>query len=78
MTNGADHRRGFFPDARTTMEVQAATEMISNPSTEFEFRKPVKNSPATGRSKSSGRDGHRTKWQTEGYEVKLPSALRVR
>ena len=65
---GAD----FFPDASDEFEVQAATEMISNPSAEFEIRKLVKKFSGDWPKEISGvmvieRSGNR-----EGYEVKLP------
>lgn len=62
----------FFPDASDEFEVQAAAEMISNPSVEFEFRKLVKKFSGDWPKQISGvmvieRNGNR-----EGYEVKLP------
>ena len=65
---GAD----FFPDASDHFEVQAATEMVSNPSKEFEIRKLVKKFSGDWPKEISGvmaieRDGGR-----EGYQVKLP------
>jgi thiol:disulfide interchange protein len=62
----------FFPDASEDFEVQAATEMIPNPSVEFEFRKLMKKFSGDWPKEISGvmvleRNGNR-----QGYEVKLP------
>ena len=62
----------FFPDASDEFEVQAATEMISNPAAEFQFRKLVKKFSGNWPKEINGvmvieRNGSRA-----GYAVKLP------
>ena len=62
----------FFPDASDDFEIQAAVEMIPNPSAEFQFRKLVKKFSGDWPKEISGVMVIERNTNREGYQVKLP------